>query len=662
MRYFITGATGFIGSRLAQKILEREDSTVYFLVRERSLAKAEALRRRWGVGPERAVHVVGDLTLPRLGVSDADLGRLRGVEHMFHLGAVYDLRADAEAAQAANVEGTRHALEFAREAQAGCFHLVSSIAAAGLYKGVFREDMFEEAENLEHPYFGTKHESEAIVRGECRRPWRVYRPGIVVGDSRSGEMDKIDGPYYFFKLIQKLRHFLPEWMPAIGIEGGRLNLVPVDFVAAAMDHIAHQPGLDGRCFHLTDPKPRRVGDILNLFAKAGHAPSMSLKVNPRMLGFIPEQVRLGVTRMAPVRRVGEQLLKDLGLPPGVEQFVSYPTRFDSREAQAALAGTGIEVPPLEDYAWKLWDYWERHLDPELFRDRSLAGAVKGKVVLVTGGGQGIGRATVGKLAEAGATVIVVARNKERLRKTADEISQAGGRIATYACDLTDFEQVDRTAAAVLEAHGAVDVLINNAGVSIRRSIEHSFDRFRDFERTMRLNYFGALRLTLALLPAMQERKSGHVINISSIGVLTNAPRFSAYVASKSAMDAFARCAASEFADDDIAFTSVNMPLVRTAMSAATELYSHTTMLSPEEAADLVAQAVIERPERVTTRLGVFAEIVHAVAPKLAHIVMNAAYRMYPESAAALGIKDPAAAPKLTPEQIAFAELTRGMQF
>jgi NAD(P)-dependent dehydrogenase (short-subunit alcohol dehydrogenase family) len=662
MRYFITGATGFIGSRLAKKLLEREGSTVYFLVRERRLGKVDALRRRWGVGSERAIPVLGDLTLPRLGVSDADVARLRGVEHVFHLAAVYDLRASAEAQQAANVEGTRHALELAHEVEAGCFHLASSIAAAGLYEGVFREDMFEEAENLEHPYFRTKHESEAIVRGECRRPWRVYRPGIVVGDSRTGEMDKIDGPYYFFKLIQKLRHFLPEWMPSIGIEGGRLNLVPVDFVVAAMDHIAHRPGLDGRCFHLTDPRPRRVGDILDLFAKAGHAPSMSLKVNPRMLGFVPEAVRHGIARMAPVKRVGEQLMRDLGLPPGIEQFVSYPTRFDCREAQAALAGTGIAVPPLEDYAWKLWDYWERHLDPELFRDRSLAGAVKGKVVLVTGGGQGIGRAAVGKLAAAGATVVVVERDEERLRRTAAEITQAGGRIAAYVCDLTDFDQVDRTAAAVLEAHGAVDVLINNAGHSIRRSIEHSFDRFRDFERTMGLNYFGALRLTLALLPSMQKRKSGHVINISSIGVLTNAPRFSAYVASKAAMDAFARCAASEFADDGIAFTTVNMPLVRTAMSAPTEIYRHTTMLSPEEAADLVAQAVIERPERVTTRLGVFAEVVHALAPKLAHIIMNTAYRMYPESAAALGIKDPAAAPRLTPEQIAFAELTRGMHF
>jgi len=658
MRYFVTGATGFIGSRLVKKLLERDGSVVYFLVRESKLAKVDALRSRWGVGPDRAIPLVGDLTRPQLGMSAADLERVRGVDHMFHLAAVYDLKASAEAQELANVQGTRHAVQFAHDAKVGCFHLVSSIAAAGLYEGVFREDMFDEAENLDHPYYRTKHESEAIVRRECRRPWRIYRPGIVVGDSRTGEMDKIDGPYYFFKPIQKLRRVLPPWMPAIGIEGGRLNLVPVDFVVDAMDHIAHLPGLDGQCFHLTDPKPSRVGDILNIFAHAGHAPQMSLRVNARMFGFIPEAVRRGIARMTPVRRIGEQVMKDFGLPPAIMQFVNYPTRFDCREAQKALAGTGIRVPPLEDYAWKLWDYWERHLDPELFLDRSLAGAVKGKVVMITGGGAGIGKAATLKIAAAGATVVVVDREEERLRQTKAEVEAAGGRISTYACDLTEFEQSDAMVKQVLEQHGGVDILVNNAGRSIRRSIEHAFDRFHDFERTMRLNYFGALRITLAILPGMQRKKAGHVINISSIGVLTNAPRFSAYVASKAAMDAFARCAASEFADDGIAFTTINMPLVRTEMTAPTKIYEHSQMLTPEEAADLIVQAIIERPDRIATRLGIFAEVVHAVAPKISHIIMNTAYRMFPESAAALGAKD-AVEPQLTPEQIAFAEFTHG---
>jgi NAD(P)-dependent dehydrogenase (short-subunit alcohol dehydrogenase family) len=286
--------------------------------------------------------------------------------------------------------------------------------------------------------------------------------------------------------------------------------------------------------------------------------------------------------------------------------------------------------------------------------------VKGKVVMITGSGQGIGKAAALKIAAAGATVLVVDREAERLAETKKEIEDAGGRAVTYQCDLTEFEQVDKMVEQVLAEHGAVDVLVNNAGRSIRRSIEHSFDRFHDFERVMKLNYFGALRVTLGLLPAMQKNKQGHVIDISSIGVLTHAPRFAAYVASKAAMDAFARCAASEFADDGIAFTTINMPLVRTAMTAPTRIYQQTPMLAPEEAADFVVKAIIERPERIATRLGVFAEIVHAVAPKIGHIIMNTAYRMFPESAAALGKPDAEVRP--TAEQIAFVELTRGFHF
>src|SRR5207253_6862367 len=172
------------------------------------------------------------------------------------------------------IQGTRYAVEFAEAVNAGTFHHVSSIAAAGLYDGTFFEDMFEEAENLDHPYFRTKHDSEGVVRRECKRPWRIYRPAIVVGHSQTGEIDKIDGPYYFFKLIQKMRQMLPPWVPTIGIEGGRINIVPVDFVADALDFLAHKKGLDGKCFHLTDPDPHRIGEVLNIFARAAHAPQM----------------------------------------------------------------------------------------------------------------------------------------------------------------------------------------------------------------------------------------------------------------------------------------------------------------------------------------------------------------------------------------------------
>lgn len=661
MRYFVTGATGFIGKRLVEKLLAHRDSIVYFLIRGQSLEDVPVLRQRWRAEEERAIAVIGDLTLPLLGIQAQQLQQLGGnIDHLFHLGAVYNLTASAELQETTNVQGTRNVVEFANAIAAGHFHLVSSIAAAGLYDGVFREDMFEEAENLEHPYFRTKHESERIVREECTRPWRVYRPGIVVGDSRTGEMDKIDGPYYFFKPIQKLRRLLPQWLPAIGIEGGRLNLVPVDFVVDAMDYIAHQNDLDGRCFHLTDPHPRRVGDLLNLFAHAGHAPEMTLRINTRMFAFLPHALRHGLQLLTPVQRIKQAILTDLGLPPDIMQFVNYPTRFDCRDTQKLLAGTDIKVPPLEQYAWKLWDFWERHLDPALFIDRTLSTAVKDKAVVITGGGAGIGRAIGMKLAKAGARVIVIDREADRLSETKTAIEAAGGTIVTYQCDLTEFERLDEVIAQILEEHGAVDVLINNAGRSIRRAIEHSYERFHDFERTMRLNYFGALRLTLGLLPVMQKRKRGHVINISSIGVLTNEPRFSAYIASKAAMDAFARCAASEFADDGIAFTTINMPLVRTAMSAPTKVYEHFPMLTPEQAAEFAVRAIIDRPERVATKLGVFAEVLHAVLPRVAHIIMNTAYRMFPESTAATGGTDQPTAQPPSPDQIAFAELMRGV--
>ncbi len=660
MNYFVTGASGFIGRRLVETLLRRENSTVYYLILERELPMVEQLRQRWGNAADRAIPIVGDLTQPRLGVSDADIVRLKGsIHHLFHLAAIYDLKASAEIQEKVNIEGTRHVVAFAEAVEAGCFHLTSSIAAAGLYEGVFREDMFEEAEELDHPYYRTKHEAEGVVRRECSRPWRVYRPGIVVGDSRTGEMDKIDGPYYFFKLIQKLRKLLPPWMPMIGLEGGRLNLVPVDFIVAAMDHIAHLDGLDGQCFHLVDPNPHRVGDILNLFARAAHAPEMSLRINALMFAFVPQLIKTGLAQMKPVRRIKDQILKDLGMPADVMRFVNYPTRFDCRETLKALRGTDIAVPPLDTYAWRLWDYWERHLDPDLFIDRSLSGAVKNKVVLITGASSGIGKSAALKIAEAGAKTLIVARTEEKLLETQREIQALGGAAFPYTADVADMASCDALIKRVLDEHGGVDILVNNAGRSIRRAIENSLDRFHDYERTMQLNYFGALRLIMGFIPGMLKKRRGHIINISSIGVLSNAPRFSAYVASKAALDAFSRCAVAEFSDSGIEFTTINMPLVRTPMIAPTKLYQHVPTLSPEEAADLIVQAIIYRPERIATRVGVFAQVLHAVAPKVYAVIMNTAFRLFPESTAAKG-QQPADAQEPSLEQISFAQFTRGI--
>ena len=666
MRYFVTGATGFIGRRLVKALLARRGSIVYFLVRPGSEGKIADLLKSWGTTRARAIAISGDLTAKKLGVSADDIKLLKGqkIDAVYHLAAVYDLSADEESQIRVNVEGTRNMVEFAKAIEAGHVHHVSSIAAAGLYEGVFREDMFDEAEGLDHPYFMTKHESEKIVRKECKLPWTVYRPAAVVGDSRTGEMDKIDGPYYFFKLIQRMRQILPPWFPSVGLEGGRINIVPVDFVVAALDHISHAKiDTRGKCYHLVDPMGYRVGDVLDIIGRAAHAPKMNVFVNAALLGFIPKSVKKGLMALAPVRRIRSAVMKDLGLPEDILQMVNYPTRFDRRETDAALKGSGIECPNLHDYAWRLWDYWERHLDPDLFIDRSLKGTVGGKVVLVTGGSSGIGLAAAIKFAEAGAVTVICARGEDKLEDAVKEIRAAAGKDAkvfAYSVDIAD-EAGCKVFLDMLEAeHGGVDFLINNAGRSIRRAIENSYDRFHDFQRTMDLNYFGCLRVTMGLLPGMVKKRKGHVVNISSIGVLTNAPRFSAYVASKAALDAWTRCASSEYADTGITFTTINMPLVRTPMIAPTKIYQNVPTLSPEEAAEMIAQACIAKPVRIATRLGITGELLHAAAPRIAQIVMNTSFRMFPDSDAAKGEKG--GRPQLSPEAMAMQQMMRGIHF
>ncbi|WP_150909460.1 SDR family oxidoreductase [Marinobacter halotolerans] len=659
MNYFLTGGTGFIGRFLVDKLLAR-GGTVYVLVREQSQGKLDVLRERWGADENRVKAVVGDLTSPNLGIDAKTMKSLKGnIDHFFHLAAVYDMGADEEAQQATNIEGTRSAVNAAEAMGAKCFHHVSSIAAAGLFKGTFREDMFEEAEKLDHPYLKTKHESEKVVRESCKVPFRIYRPGMVIGHSKTGEMDKVDGPYYFFKMIQKIRHALPQWVPTIGVEGGYLNIVPVDFVVNALDHIAHLEGEDGNCFHLVDSSPNKVGEILNIFAEAGHAPRMAMRIDSRMFGFIPPFIRQSLKNLPPVKRLTSAVLDDMGIPPSVLSFINYPTKFDARETERVLKGTDIEVPRLEDYAPVIWDFWERNLDPDLFKDRTLRGTVEGKVCVVTGGTSGIGLATAEKLADAGAILVIGARKKERLAEVAAELEARGGNVHAYQCDFAEMDDADRFVKSVLDNHGHVDFLINNAGRSIRRSLDLSFDRFHDFERTMSLNYFGSVRLIMGFAPKMLERRRGHIVNISSIGVLTNAPRFSAYVASKSALDAFSRCAASEWSDRNVTFTTISMPLVKTPMIAPTKIYDSVPTLSPDEAADMVANALIYRPKRIATRLGTFAQVLHAVAPKMGEIVMNTGYRMFPDSPAAAGSKS-GQRPKVSTEQVAFASIMRGI--
>ncbi|GAA5218053.1 SDR family oxidoreductase [Corallincola platygyrae] len=658
MNYFVTGGTGFIGRHLIAKLLAR-GGNVYALVRSESAE--HRLLAQFPEHTKQLIPVHGDIILPQLGLTERDQQNLCGkIDHFFHLAAIYDLNADEEVQQLANVHGTRHALQCAEALEAGCFHHISSIAVAGMYQGWFREDMFDQAEHLTHPYLKSKHESEQLVRENTKVPWRIYRPGMVIGHSKTGQTDKADGPYYFFKTLQKLRRTIPPWVPTIGIEGGYLNIVPVDFVTDALDHIAHQPDLNQQCFHLTDPNPFTAGEMLNIFADAGHAPRMAMRLDTRLFSFLPKQVKSGVMRMPPVKRLLGAIIRDLGIPQSALEFVNYPTRFDCENTLKALKSSGISCPRLNTYAPAIWDYWERNLDPELALDKTLAGILRGKTVVITGATSGIGEATTRLLAGSGAQLVLIARTLEELQRVQAEVENAGGKASIFSCDLSDLDAIDLMVERLLELHPHIDLLLNNAGRSIRRSIEHSFDRFHDYQRTMQLNYFGCVKLTMGLLPGMLANGGGHIINMSSIGVLTNAPRFSAYVASKSAMEAFTRCAAAEFSDRNIQFTTINMPLVATPMIAPTEIYQQMPTLTPEEAAEMVAKAIIDKPKRVATRLGIFGALIHAIFPKLGEIIMNTGFRMFPDSPKAA--KEVASDKKEKPSQemIAFAALLRGI--
>ena len=652
--YFVTGATGFIGRHLVERLLEHE-GIFYLLVREGSAEKLE----RWR-GEERVKPVFGDLTEAQLGIDDAAREQLQGVDHFFHLAAIYDITADETQNALLNVGGTQNAIDLANALGAKRFHHMSSIAVAGSYDGHFTEDDFDEDQELPTPYHRTKYESEKLVRARLQVPWRVYRPSLVVGNSKTGEMDKVDGPYYFFKVIQKLRHALPQWFPLVSLEFGRTNLVPVDYVASAVDHIAHLDGLDGQAFHIVDPKPPKSGDVMNTFANAAHAPHAVMRVDKKLTDMLPKGVLSYAMKVPALQGIKRSFLTDLGIPEEAIQNAELRTRFDARDTQRALAGSGIELPPLESYATKLWDYWERNLDPDLFKDRSFEGAVNGRTVVITGASSGIGRAAALKIAAAGGVPLLVARTEEKLEEVKAAIEAAGGSAYVYPCDLSDFDAIEELVPRMLADHPAIDMLVNNAGRSIRRSVKLSYDRFHDFERTVGLNYLSPVKLMLGLLPHMTERRSGHIVNVSSIGVQTNPPRFSAYVASKSALDAWTRVVSSETIGDDVTFTTIHMPLVRTPMIAPTKLYDSFPTISPDEAADLICEAIRTKPKQINTRLGTFGEVAYALAPKAVDQILHMAYKVFPESAAASGKKDPQE--RASGEAQALAYLMRGVHW
>src|SRR5271169_6083410 len=635
MRYVVTGGTGFIGRRVVSRLLDnRPDAEVWVLVRRSSLGRFERLAEQWG---ERAKPLVGELTEPSLGLTDAAVAELGDVDHLVHCAAIYDLTAAEPEQRAANVDGTRAVIDLARRLDATLHH-VSSIAVAGDFHGEYTEADFDISQQLPTPYHQTKFEAEMLVRSTTGLRYRIYRPAVVVGDSHTGEMDKIDGPYYFFGTLAKLA-VLPRLTPIMLPDTGRTNIVPVDYVADAMVALLHADGRDGQTFHLTAPKTIGLRGIYRGVAAAAGLPPVR--------GSLPRAMATPVLKMRGRAKVLRNMAAtQLGIPAEIFDVVDVAPTFISDKTQEALQGSDIEVPQFAGYAPKLWRYWAEHLDPDRARRDDPKGPLEGRHVIITGASSGIGRASAIAVAERGATVFALARTGDALDQLVAEIRSNGGQAYAFACDVTDSTSVEHTIKDILGRFGHVDYLVNNAGRSIRRSVVNSTDRLHDYERVMAVNYFGAVRMVLALLPHWRERRFGHVVNVSSAGAQARGPKYSSYIPTKAALDAFADVVGTETLSDHITFTNIHMPLVRTPMITPSRRLNPVPAISPERAAAMVVRGLVEKPARIDTPLGTLAEAGNYFAPRTSRRFLHQLYLGYPDSAAARGD----AAPKTIAEE------------
>lgn len=628
--YIVTGGTGFLGQNVLPLLLERDSSAqVHVLVRQQSIAKLERQVASLD-GKERVHPLVGDLTEPGLGLQSTP----SGIDQIVHLGAIYDITAGDEQS-ATNVEGTRSVVDLAVRTGARLHH-VSSIAVSGDYVGTFTEDDFAKGQGFPTAYHRTKYESEEIVR-ESATDWRVYRPSAVLGHSETGAIDKSDGPYYFFPFFADLAK-LPDALPITVPDIGSTNLVPVDYVAAAIVELIQRNPLGQRVFHLVNPEPQPMSEVYAAFSSAAGSKAKVVEVPGAVAA------PLLSPRLDAVRKGRDALLGRIGVPPVMLEHITLPTTFDSTRTRNALQGSGITPPPLAAYADTLWDFWRDNLDSNRARRVDPRGPLVGRHVVITGGSSGIGQASAEAAARKGATVFLLARGAEQLEGVVAHIRDGGGDAYGYPCDVTDTESVDQTVKSILSEHGHVDMLVNNAGRSIRRSLYRSTDRLHDFERTMAVNYFGAVRLVLALLPHMRERRFGHIVNVSSAAVQGHTPRFAAYVASKAALDGFADVAAAETLSDGITFTTIHMPLVATPMITPTGDKNVGPVVSPEKAAAMVMRALIDKPKRIDTPLGTLGQFSSIFTPRGKDRTMHQFYRRFPDSAAAKGEKSEATLP------------------
>lgn len=589
----VTGATGLLGKELMKCLLQR-NFCIYVLCRPASSRIHElcASWRNMDKADRASVEILwGDITQPNLG-RDATESPFT-FQHVFHLAGLYDLTATAERLQECNVTGTQYLLDWLdTQGFSGIFHHASSVAVAGDHQGIFHETDVDLGQKHPHPYHASKFAGEQTVRQKPGLRFRIYRPTALVGHSRTGEMDRIDGLYYLFKPIRKLRDLLPRWFPLYSNRKMQVNVLPVDYAARAIDAIAFTDHQDQKTFHIVDPQAPSFQTTFNWLADAAGAPRIQGKGLGRL---IPQD---WLNSLGSVQYFRDLFLTDNEIPHQIVTALNRHVTYDCKQAQAILLSQGIYLPSQEEYLPFVWDYWLRHLDPDRSPTLRHRRHLENKKVLITGASSGVGAAFAAQAARAGAHVLLVARRETELQQVADQIIVRGGKADIFPTDLSEIAAIDGLIQKVIDTHGTVDVLVNNAAHSIRRDLSESLDRYHDFERVMRLNFFAPIRLIRGFLPKMQEQKHGYIINVLTAGVAMATPRFAAYASSKAALSHLTDTMAVELLSDGVHCAGIYLPWVRTPMMDATGIYKETDAMTPDDAALWIMQAITERKQHV----------------------------------------------------------------
>ncbi len=601
----ITGATGLIGRHLVPELLARGHRLTALVRTPRDVPGAEVL--------------IGDVTRPGLGL---DRGA-EGFDGVVHLAAVYDLLAAEATLRAANVDGTKNLLDWLGDGWPGVLHHVSSVAVAGDFAGRLGEEQLDVGQGFPNPYQRSKFDAEALVRGAPIRR-RIYRPSAVVGHRRTGAIDRADGPYFLFPALKRARDLYPRWMPLPNTLEGRIHMVPVDWVAAAMAHWI-DAGEDGRTYHLVDPDPPYAGDTWNLLSEAAGGPAMRGSVGrwKKRLPFVFDTL----SGLGALQFYNQQRLRDLGVPPEVTASFNQRVTFDA--ASQATLPPELRCPPQSSYAAPLWDYWLRNLEPGLDPVSAARGRIEGKVVLITGGSSGVGAELAVLCGEAGAVVLLAARREAELEQVAARVEATGARCRLRVTDLNELEECDALVAWAVDQEGRVDVLVKNAARSIRRPAAESLERYHDFERVMKLNFFAPVRLIRGVLPGMRERRDGVIVNVLTAGITLPTPYFAAYGASKSALHHLTDTLSAEHLHEGVHVMSVLLPWVRTAMMDQ-DRYGDTKAMTAEQAAAWMLDGIVQRRRRVVS--GTFQRrwLINVAAPAFMTRALSIITRVYAE--------------------------------